>query len=123
MANYQSFQMNAMVLEHFDDLIGLISDQSPDKLEYLSYCAILRFEHFMRRGNQEDLEEANQKCREVVAITAEDDQSFAGRLNNLGNMICSRYERKKGTDGRMISTRRFEQHVERQTSNERKLGI
>jgi hypothetical protein len=64
MANDQSFPIDTMVLEHFDDLISLIPDESPEILKLLSYYAILRFKQFKRRGNQEDLDEAIQKCRE-----------------------------------------------------------
>src|ERR1700712_4722881 len=40
-----------------------------------------------------DLEEAIQVARQAVASTPEDHSDLAGRLNNLGNWLGSRYKR------------------------------
>jgi tetratricopeptide (TPR) repeat protein len=41
-----------------------------------------------------DLEEAIEKAKRAVNKTAKEHQSFTGRLNNLGNELESRYERR-----------------------------
>jgi tetratricopeptide (TPR) repeat protein len=50
---------------------------------------------FGRWGWIEDLEQAIQKEKHAVAETSGEDENFARRLNNLGNMLGRRYERTR----------------------------
>ncbi|KAF2680637.1 hypothetical protein K458DRAFT_311228, partial [Lentithecium fluviatile CBS 122367] len=57
------------------------------------HYAVLKTKEFQRWGRIQDLEEAIKKGKHAVAATKEDDDVYAGRLNNVGIMLECRYER------------------------------
>lgn len=77
-----------------DDTINWIKEaiKCNDRLEYRSNLGDMLRTHFERNGRLDDLEEAIEACKYVVAHTPHSHPSYASRLNNLGNVHQIRYE-------------------------------
>src|SRR5437762_1771972 len=81
------------ILENLDIILDTLINDDPFRSTLLSHYAVLRIRAFERMVKMEDLEEAIRKAEGAVKATPQDHPDLAGRLNNLGNMLESRYER------------------------------
>jgi tetratricopeptide (TPR) repeat protein len=89
---------DTLLLDNFELLHALAgNDQSLQAELYMQY-AVLKAKRFQRWGQQDDLDEAVERGRYAVAATQEDEEDYAGRLNDFGNILSLRYERTGAMD-------------------------
>ena len=75
----------------------LARDDKDVKIELCSYYVTLRLERFFHWGQIKDLKESIEKVKLIIERTAYKYKPLAGRLNNLGIGLVSRYERTDKT--------------------------
>jgi tetratricopeptide (TPR) repeat protein len=87
-----------LLLDNFELLHALAGNDKSLQAELCIRYAVLKAKRFQRWGQQDDLDEATEKGRYAVAATQEDDEGYAGRLNNFGNILSLQYERTGAMD-------------------------
>ncbi|KAH0563243.1 hypothetical protein GP486_002188 [Trichoglossum hirsutum] len=88
-----STNFDVYLLENFEFIISLAGEDKGLQTGLYMHYAVLKFKLFQRWGGTKDLEEAIENGKHAVAETQEGNEAYAGRLNNLGVMLESRYER------------------------------
>ena len=87
------------LVDNFDAFIAGVQDDNGAARAWLcSRYALLRFERFRNLKRREDLDEAIEKATLAVQGTAEEDEDFLGRSNNLGAMFLSLYDCTKNLE-------------------------
>jgi hypothetical protein len=61
--------------------------------EMLSYVAVRAYENYRSTGTKAEINDAVESAKLAVQVTPDGHPFLAGRLNNLGVMLESRYER------------------------------
>ncbi|KAI9786107.1 MAG: hypothetical protein M1839_007517 [Geoglossum umbratile] len=82
------------LLEDFELTLSVVAGEDKNlQTELYMHYAVLKIKLFQRWGRIQDLEEAIEKGKHAVVETQEENEAYAGRLNNLGVILEIRYER------------------------------
>jgi len=81
------------ILSNIDSVVSKFLDNADARGDLLCYYAKLKYKKFAEKGKMEDLTEAILRQDQGLQVTLKNDPTWAERLNNLGVMFESRFER------------------------------